>query len=69
MLKKLSVSGGDTFRNFVNKDFDNPFENADEKGVAFAGMDLCFALGFYRILPVFPLSERFERHEVEIQAF
>ena len=53
---------------FVDKDFDNPFENADEKGVAFAGMDLCFAFGFYRILPVFPL-ERFERHKVEIEAF
>ena len=29
--------------NFVDKDFDNPLENTDEKGLAFAGMDLCFA--------------------------
>ena len=28
--------------NFVDKDFDNPLENTDEKGLAFAGMDLCF---------------------------
>ena len=53
--------------NFVNKDFDDPLENADEKGVAFAGMDLCFAFGFSWILPVFPFK-RFERNEVEVQA-
>ena len=51
----------------VDKDFDNPFENPVEKGLAFTGMDLCLAFGFSRTLPVFPL-ERFERHEVEIEA-
>ena len=53
--------------NFVDKDFDNPLENTDEKGLAFAGMDLCFAFGFSWILPVFPL-ENLERNIVEVQA-
>ena len=52
---------------FVDKDFDDPFENPVEKGLAFTGMDLCFAVRLSWLLPVFPL-ERFERHEVEVQA-
>ena len=32
--------------NFVDKDFDNPLENADEKGLAFAGMDHCGGFAF-----------------------
>ena len=53
---------------FVDKDFDDPFEHADEKGVAFAGVDLRFAFGFDRILPFLPL-EYFEGNEIEVQAF
>ena len=53
---------------FVNQDPDNPFEHANEKGLAFAGMNLCFVFGFDRILPVLPL-ERFEGDKVEVQAF
>ena len=56
--------------NFVDKDFDNPLENTDEKGLAFAGMDLCFA--FCAVLldlaSLFPLEKRFERNIVEVQA-
>ena len=51
----------------VNKDFDDPFENTNEKGCAFAGVDLCFALRFDWLSPVVPL-ECFERNEVEIEA-
>ena len=50
-----------------NKDFDNPLENPVEKGLAFAGMDLCLAIRLSWLLPVFPL-ERFERNIVEIKA-
>ena len=52
----------------VDKDFDNPFEDTVKKGLAFTGVDLRFAFGFERILPVFPL-ERFKGNKVEIQAF
>ena len=61
MLRRLKLF-------LVDKDFDDPFEYADEKGLAFAGVDLCFAFGFDRILPVLPL-ERFERNEIKVQAF
>ena len=50
---------------FINKDFDNPFEDTDEKRLTFAGIDLCFAFGFDRILPVFPFED-FEGNEVEV---
>ena len=43
--------------NFVDKDFDNPLENTDEKGLAFAGMDLCFAFGFsWQMLASLPIQ-------------
>ena len=42
--------------NFVDKDFDDPFENPVEKGLAFTGMDLCFAFGFSRTLASLPIG-------------
>ena len=63
MQKKLSAIR----INFVDKDFDNPLENAVKKGLAFAGIDLGFAFRLSWPLPVFPL-ERFERNIVEIEA-
>lgn len=54
--------------NFINEECDNPFENADEEGMAAAGMDLRFAFGFDGICPVVPLQD-FEWHKVEVEAF
>ena len=53
---------------FVDKDFDDPFEHAVKKRVAFAGVDLCFAFRFSWGLPVFPFKD-FEENEIEVQAF
>ena len=43
--------------NFVDKDFDNPLENTDEKGLAFAGMDSVFRLPVLSALASFPIGE------------
>ena len=50
MEKKLSVV---SFY-LVDKDFDNPLENPDEKGLAFAGMLLCFTFRLSWNLASFP---------------